>query len=151
MGLIRLMKRVVGGGYGAVQPTEQIPACDVSLTTITPTGASTSSNLADLLGRLDTYRYKKAINANATLVAAVPSGLLPVAAMVSYAQTQSPNSLDSNTMQAATTNIPAPSGGNFENLVLSLWLTSLGYTSSSSPTNAGLITILRTAALALSF
>ena len=54
-------------------------------------------------------------------------------------------------MQAATTNIPAPSGGNFETLVLSLWLTSLGYTSSSLPTNAGLITILRTATLALPF
>ena len=46
MGLIRLMKRF-GGGYAAVQPTDQI-ACDLSLTTITPTGGA-SARLPDLL------------------------------------------------------------------------------------------------------
>ena len=75
MGLIRLMKRVVGGGYGAVQPGDQI-ACDVTLTTIKPTGASASSALADLLGRLDSYRYVKAMNFNATTSAAGGFGAL---------------------------------------------------------------------------
>ncbi len=149
MGLIRLMKRF-GGGYAAVQPTDQI-ACDVTLTTITPTGASSSSALADLLGQLDTYRYKKAINANSTLLAAVPSGVLPVDAMISYAQANASNgSASSTVMMAATQLASAQLGGEFETLVLSPWLTSLGYTSSSSPTtNAGLITTLRTAAHAL--
>ncbi len=50
MGLIRLMKRVVGGGYAAVQPTDQI-ACDLSQATITPTGG-TSLKLADFLAQV---------------------------------------------------------------------------------------------------
>ena len=150
MGLIRLMKRVAGGGHAAVQPTDQI-ACDVTLTTVTPTGASASGKLADFLGQLYSYRYKKAINANSTLVGAVPSGVLPVDAMIAYAQANaSSGSAGSSVIMAATENIQTPSGGDFETLVLSPWLTSLGFTSSSSPTNAGLITTLHAAALALS-
>ena len=46
MGLIRLMKRF-GGGCAAVQPTDQI-ACDLSLTTVTPTNG-VSAAMPDVL------------------------------------------------------------------------------------------------------
>ena len=113
-------------------------------------GVSTSQMPVGFL--LETRRYKKAINANSTLTGAVPSGVLPVDAMISYAQANaSSGSANSTVMMAATQPIPAPLGGDFETLVLSPWLTSLGFTSSSSPTNAGLITTLRAAALTLTF
>lgn len=73
----------------------------------------------------------------ASLFAAVPSGVPPVDAMI--ANNASKGSPNSTVMMVATQNIPAPLGGSFETLVLAPWPTSLGFTSSTQTTNAGLV------------
>ena len=88
------------------------------------TGEITGAILQDLLNLLlqeltfNTYLYKKAINA------ALPA-ILPTAVDAMIAFTEAKNSPGSNAMQAATTNIPAPAGGDFEMLVLAPWLATL--------------------------
>ena len=108
---------------------------------------------------LDSYRYKKAINASTAILAALPSGVAPVDAMLTFAQGQTGASPGSNVMQAATTNIPAPPSGDFETLVLWPWMQGatnasppgLGLSSTSTPTFAAAAASLRSSATAMTY
>ena len=121
-------------------------------------GSGVSTSQIAIGALLDSYRYKKAINANATTGTA-SGGAGGVDAMIAfcrrYGASGNGNSAGSNDLQAAMTNIAAPYGGDFETLVLKPWLQGavaqggLGLSTSTSPTIAGMVSALRAAALAL--
>ena len=91
---------------------------------------------AAIAAQLDTYRYGKALNA------AFPA-MVPSAVDVLIVFVQANNTPGSAAIRAATANIPAPPGGDYETLVLAPWLATL----TSPPTLAQ----LRTATLALTY
>ena len=97
--------------------------------------------IATVSATLDTYLYGKAINASFPAI-------LPTAVDAMIAFTQATNSPGSTAMRAATMNIPAPAGGDFEDLVLEPWL--LAGVGLSEAEAALTITNLRAAALLLS-
>lgn len=119
-------------------------------------GISTSQRAVGTI--LDTYRYAKAINANATTSGAAAGGFDGLIAFVTATNSPGSNAARCLGAHIAAMGSGTTAGGDFETQLLA-WLAAattasppgLGLSSTGSPTLAATIAALRTSALGQSF